>query len=516
MPLHFPSSSCPGRRGLWARAVRAALVAFALQSCTVATATAEPGLEEAFQAANPDTRVASLSSPITEAIPIPERRETPEDRPSKLAPPERPIVLVVGGDLGLGGSDQPVSSLGAYRHGQRYAWRDITRHLARHINGDINFANLETVITADNRLSPAAKKFRFKSHPAGVRHLVDIGFNAFSLANNHTIDFGVAGMRETLRYIQPLKKHGLELAAGLGAGSAAMQPALATVREATFALSAIGIGGPAARNGRLGMAYWRSPEDVTETLRRLEASGGDYKILSVHYNSERAVRPPAKAMRVFQDRAIRTHGVDLVLGHHAHVAAGVQTIDGKIIFYGLGNLLHPGMQNMARFNRCRDYGLLGRVHLVRQPDGSLVAGAVEVIPLYDMHLKARALEPKQSQRRIEVVNVLAEDLDDEDAGARGLRFQTGKDGTGLYCTEAATNAHGELGKLCSGWTPPIPATQTARAAVLRDCGAVRRTPDLIARTKNAGKTTADQSDVAQRKKRARMRRLQERLYQAEN
>ena len=102
------------------------------------------------------------------------------------------MVIVVGGDIGLSGSDQPVSAKGAYRHGARYDWADLTRHLGLLVNGDINFANLETVVTDKNSLPPTPKKFRFRSHPVGVQHLVKLGFNAFSLANNHAIDYGHA------------------------------------------------------------------------------------------------------------------------------------------------------------------------------------------------------------------------------------------------------------------------------------------------------------------------------------
>ncbi|MCB1510828.1 MAG: CapA family protein, partial [Hyphomicrobiaceae bacterium] len=176
------------------------------------------------------------------------------------------MVIVVGGDIGLSGSDQPVSAKGAYRHGARYDWADLTRHLGLLVNGDINFANLETVVTDKNSLPPTPKKFRFRSHPVGVQHLVKLGFNAFSLANNHAIDYGHAGMRETLRNIASLKQHGLALTAGLGMGDNAFAPAIMSVRGAQVALAAVGIGGVSPRNGRVGMAGFHSDGDFLASL----------------------------------------------------------------------------------------------------------------------------------------------------------------------------------------------------------------------------------------------------------
>jgi poly-gamma-glutamate synthesis protein (capsule biosynthesis protein) len=40
--------------------------------------------------------------------------------------------------------------------------------------------------------------YNFKSHPAGLKALIDTGFNLFSLANNHAMDYGAYGAEEML------------------------------------------------------------------------------------------------------------------------------------------------------------------------------------------------------------------------------------------------------------------------------------------------------------------------------
>lgn len=49
-----------------------------------------------------------------------------------------------------------------------------------------------------------------KVYPNSIRHLVKRGFNLMSLANNHSMDYGVAGFKETLKHIEPLLKIGLK------------------------------------------------------------------------------------------------------------------------------------------------------------------------------------------------------------------------------------------------------------------------------------------------------------------
>ena len=306
-----------------------------------------------------------------------------------------PVVIVVGGDLGLGGSRQPISAEGGYRQGRRHSWAELTRGIAPLIDGDINFANLETVVSDRRRLRPRAKAYNFKMHPVGVRHLIDVGFNVLSTANNHAIDYGRAGMRETLRHLAALRPYGLIGAPGLGRGrDDASQPSLIQVREHDIAVSALGIGGggPLRSATRVGMMSYNATTDFDATIERLGSAPAAYRMLSVHYGGELQIRPSRSAVAKLRDKAAVAAGIDLVVGHHTHVAAGVQLIEGRLIFYGLGNLLHLGMQNMSRFGPCRDFGLLGRIHLTPDDDGRLTARAVEVVPLVDMHRHARPMD----------------------------------------------------------------------------------------------------------------------------
>ncbi|MGQ0671635.1 MAG: CapA family protein [Hyphomicrobium sp.] len=394
------------------------------------------------------------------------------------------LTIVLGGDTGLGGSNQPVRADGALRHGEMRSWPELTKGIAPLIDGDLNFANLETVVTDRNDLRANPKAFNFRSHPDGVRHLVDAGFNVFSTANNHASDYGETGLRETLRHLEGFKANGLRAWPGIGTGrEQASRPSDISVKGYRVRLSAIGIGGHGvAGDDRTGMLAYNNPDDFRETVTRLAGADGDVRILSVHYGSELQVRPDQSDERKLRDEAAKAAGIDIVVGHHAHVPAGVQVIGGKVIFYGLGNMLHPGMQDMGRFNACRDYGLMARVHVARDDSGRAAVRAIEAIPLTDMHRSPSPLQGEAGRTRIDVINHLASGLDDAGAGATGVRFTGRFDGTGLHCLPGAEDLPGRIGFLCRDWQPPPEPPATVARRLASACG----TPVFVARRSSAG------------------------------
>ena len=95
-------------------------------------------------------------------------------------------------------------------------------------------------------------------------------------------------------------------------------------------------------------------------------------------------------------------GIDLVVGHHQHVVAGLETREGKLIVYGLGNFLHLGTQDMSKFDMCRDYGLIVRVHVAANEGEHFQVRAVEAIPITNMHSRPRRMTARTPEACREV------------------------------------------------------------------------------------------------------------------
>lgn len=379
-----------------------------------------------------------------------------------LKPQETEYVVTLAGDTGLNGSYQLVYASFGTKKGEQLKWPDATQDIAREMSGDVNFANLETVVTDRNDIKPDLKLFAFRTHPDGVRHLVESGLDLFSTANNHTMDFGVEGARETLKHLAELGvPH-----AGLGANRAAARaPRLVALKDRTLALGAVGIIGNAYSPPREGekrpgqLAY----ADMDEALAELAVAKADLRVLSVHYGQELEVNTSEP------DRSRLTQalakGADLVVGHHHHVVNGIEIVDGKPVFYGLGNFVHWGMQDMSRFDVCRDYGLMVRVHYAAASGERLSLRAIEAVPLTNMHRAARRLTGEDAMAKIHVLNHLARQFE-----GRGAHFKAEVDGTGLYCAPGMETREGKLAGRCRAAKLDPPSAELAakiRAACSR-------------------------------------------------
>lgn len=387
------------------------------------------------------------------------------------------ISIVVVGDVGLNRSGVAVHADGLLEGASVLSWDELTSQMASLIDGDLNFMNLETVVTDRNDL-PAGNKgqkspYLFRSHPKGVAKLIKIGFNLISAANNHAYDHGEEGAKETIKHLQALtedRKTAVYSGIGLNDDEAA-RPATLMIRGAKVAFSSIGIvtnmlKAHRATPDKAGTLGFRFEEDWKRSLKELTDSVADLKLMSVHYGIERDIRTDARQRDAW--RHAIDEGADMVIGHHAHVVRGIELHKGKPIFYGLGNFLIRGAANMAskpELRTCCDYGLLAKVHMTRS-GGEYHVAAIEAFPMTDMHRIARPLPADEAGKRVQVLNVLAEALDDPAIDSKGVRFAVRKDGTGLYCdTARAAAGPSKIAKMCAGFVGPTAASDEVRQRV---------------------------------------------------
>jgi len=390
------------------------------------------------------------------------------------------ITLLLAGDTGFNQSRQRVLAKGVRKNGKFQTWEETLSKFIEEISGDLNFANVETVVTENNSLAPRGPNerfsFRFRSHPNGFRFLAQSGFNLFSLANNHSLDFGRPGLRETLKHFSALKSQYNIAYSGIGENrEQAGTPAFIRVKNINFAFSAISFipqGSLQFRAGSStpGQLSYHKKSDLSETVSRLSDADSEYKILSIHYGRERYTKVNENQKRKWRQLFVKNSDIDLVVAHHAHVAQGVELTDGKLIFYGLGNFLHHGMANMSSQGICRDYGLVARVHLLKNGSGKISVRAVEAIPVADMHIQTSRLSSVQaSHLRIRALNYLSKTLTSQEDNSEGLQFSPQHDGSGLYCKPGAHHDPAPISKLCEGWTPPKPVSESLQQRLIREC-----------------------------------------------
>lgn len=277
----------------------------------------------------------------------------------------QPVVINAVGDIMLAGSGAPLFR----RTGYDYPFAAISATLRQ---GDLNIGNLESPIARVGE-EYAGKKFRFRADPAAAAALQRAGFSHLSLANNHILDFGPGGLRETMATLDGL---GISHAgAGPDLGSA-RQESIVTVRGVRIALLAYSLTYPAefyAGGDRAGTApgyenYYRA--DIARARK-----SSDYVVVSFHWGAECA-EFPKDYQRVTAHRAIDA-GADVILGHHPHVLQGIEYYKSGVIFYSLGNFAFASRSGKA------DRSMIARITL----DNGI--SAVEVIPLNVLYSEVR-------------------------------------------------------------------------------------------------------------------------------
>lgn len=368
------------------------------------------------------------------------------------SPPGRLLVLGFAGDLGFSGKDQSLSSAGAVRHGRVIPWADLTAGVADLLDADATFANLETVLTDRADLGPTDKAFNFAASSAALKESIKAGINVLAAANNHAADYGEPGIADTLRHLEAARADGLKAYAGLGKGDERYRADTFDLEGVSFGLAAVGKGiNPAGADG-FGQPLYASPLDFQRATGLLGKTDADVRVLSVHYNEELSLLPTLadrKRLRLAVDRGDAT----IVFGHHSHVASGVERRGDGVIFYGLGNFLHAGTQNMARYGQCRDFGLHARVYLWVAPGNKPILRAVEITPIMDMHEIAKPFPAKESASRIAVVNAISEELSRD--GGDPLYFAPTSSGTGLACVQGLATYGDDLDARCKAQLSPL-------------------------------------------------------------
>ncbi|MEL6748005.1 MAG: CapA family protein, partial [Pseudomonadota bacterium] len=405
------------------------------------------------------------------------------------------LSIVMVGDTGFAPHRARVHPKRVTKHGRSQTFVQASSGVDALIDGDINFANLETVVTRDNAIGARGKTFTFRTHPNGIRHLMERGFNLFALANNHALDHGRAGAVATMREMTALgieaRKNGQAYYGHAGVGrdlAETIAPALFTARGTRVAFSAMGIGagglfpsdaadGKRAKAGQLSI---NDPRHRALALGALAAPPADLRLLSLHAGIER--NPHVLSSRVAQWRAMTKHtgGPDIIIGHHAHVAQGVELVDGKLIAYGLGNFLHQGMADMTPLASCLDYGLVLKATLVRRADAlsgrtvSVDIAAVEAVPLTNMQFRPRPLRGKAAAARIALLNGVSARLDSPAQGATGVRFVPQDTGRGLYCAASRDDDPAALSELCQPYREAVRKRGVKAAPVARGCSSGAR------------------------------------------
>lgn len=224
-----------------------------------------------------------------------------------------------------------------------YVWGEALAELARR-SPALRIVNLETAVTTSEDALP--KGINYRMHPENVPCLLAARIDCCALANNHVLDWGVAGLLETLSC---LRGAGIATAgAGRTAAEAArpaVLPASADRSVLVFAFGSPSSGIPsewAAKPAAPGVNLLPELSDAWADRVAADVLGqrrpGDLVVASVHWGDNWGYHIPA-AQRRFAHRLIDAGAVDVVHGHSCHHVKGIEVYGGRLVLYGCGDFV---------------------------------------------------------------------------------------------------------------------------------------------------------------------------------
>ncbi len=248
-------------------------------------------------------------TPETTATPKPTAEPEPKENVVK-------IIVSAAGDCSLGNhieQDYSSSFNQAYdtEGGAVYFLRNVKDIFAA---DDMTIVNLEGVLTTSNAAA-AGRTYNIKGDPSYAKILTEGSVEAVSMANNHRLDFGTAGTKDT--------------EAALNAENILYAY---DKNVAIYETQGIQIGYVSVNE----VAWGQGSEDlVAEGIDKLKAAGVDLIFVACHWGVEKDNYPESYQLQL--GKKCIDMGADLVIGHHPHVLQGIEEYKGKLIIHSLGN-----------------------------------------------------------------------------------------------------------------------------------------------------------------------------------
>ena len=196
---------------------------------------------------------------------------------------------------------------------------------------DLKVVNFEVPLKPEAELPPQSRE-RFFQNDDAPGFLRDLGFNLFSLANNHAFDWGEEGFKKTRTVLD-------EASFGAGTYEEAYRVKTVEVRGVRFGFLGLsfaaytGVFDDVTNHEGLGCAYindLRVNHVIVEAKKKV-----DYLFILPHDGIEYIDVPLPETIARYRD--FIDYGADGVIASHPHCPQGWEEYKGKPIFYSLGN-----------------------------------------------------------------------------------------------------------------------------------------------------------------------------------
>ncbi|MTI29513.1 CapA family protein [Xanthovirga aplysinae] len=256
---------------------------------------------------------------------------------------------------------------------------------------DLRIINLETAVTASDDFWKD-KGINYRMSPANVTCLTQLKVDVCALANNHLLDWGYSGLKETISTL-----NGVDIKT-VGAGSSlqkAQEPLIIEVskkgRVVIFAYAMTSSGVPsiwAASEKEAGINFLKdfSSESllaIKENINKVNKKKGDILLFSIHWGGNWGYQIYSE-QRQFAHQLIDEMGVDIIYGHSSHHIKGIEVYKNKPILYGCGDFIddYEGIRGYEEF---RDD--LSLIYLLTMEPSTGYLLELRMVPMHTKHFK---------------------------------------------------------------------------------------------------------------------------------
>lgn len=244
-----------------------------------------------------------------------------------------PYVLDLSfvGDCSIGGLPASRGMAGTYtavvdEKGYDWPFSLVREYLEE---DDATFANNEVVFSNSDKHQD--KHTVLGAPPEYARVYRYSGIDIVNTANNHCLDYGTQGYRDTLAALDEI---GMPHFGTLYPGTSRAQDQLGIIERKGFRIGAVGFSYPQDSD----LPY------IQERIRLLREQGCSLVIVSLHWGRE--VTDTPKGWQFTMARKIIAMGADVIWGHHPHILQQAVLCDGKPVMFSTGNFTFGAMKDV--------------------------------------------------------------------------------------------------------------------------------------------------------------------------
>lgn len=256
--------------------------------------------------------------------------------------------------------------------------------------------NIETVFTT-NEKPLIGRSYVFNSPIKSIEILTQLKINLGFLGNNHTYDYGIKGLLETIENLKKFQIH------SIGAGrniEEALTPYITNIDSLNFAFFSISLivyNDDIATRQKPGVATLHKIlfNKILEIRKKV-----DYIFVSIHWGKEYQNKISDEQKNI--SKMLLNYGVNFIVGHHPHIPQAIVVNRNSAILYSLGNFLFGSMNYFQTNN------ILAIFHF--DPKTKQFLG-IEIVPITGINrkynFKINVLDKEESLELFKEIYVLS-------------------------------------------------------------------------------------------------------------